>query len=156
MSRKGVAAKVRFSPDPKYRDKVISKLINKIMWDGKKNVAEKIVYGALDIIEKKKGDEALKIFRDSLESIKPVLEVRSRRVGGANYQVPVEVRPERRLSLGLRWLVDSARARGEKTMCERLAGEIIDALESRGGAIKKRDEVHRMAEANRAFAHYRW
>ncbi len=156
MSRKGHIAKRKILPDPKFHDKLISKFINKIMLSGKKSTAEAIVYGSFDIIQSKLNDDPLKLFKQALENIKPVVEVRSRRVGGATYQVPMEVRPERRVSLGLRWLVDYSRDRSERTMADRLAAEILDALNNRGAAVKKRDDVHKMAEANKAFAHYRW
>ncbi|MDL1873136.1 30S ribosomal protein S7 [Deltaproteobacteria bacterium PRO3] len=156
MSRKGHIAKRKILPDPKFHDKLISKFVNKVMLQGKKSTAESIVYGSFDIIQGKLNDDPLKLFKQALENIKPVVEVRSRRVGGATYQVPMEVRPERRISLGLRWLVDYARERGERTMADRLAAEIMDALNNRGAAVKKRDDVHKMAEANKAFAHYRW
>jgi len=143
-------------PDPKYGDKLVGQLINKIMYGGKKSASENIVYGAFDILENAKKDEPVKIFKESLEKIKPLMEVKSRRVGGANYQVPCEVSPNRKLSLGIRWLINSARARSEKTMRARLAAELLDALENRGAAVKKREEVHRMAEANKAFAHFKW
>ncbi|KAB2842279.1 30S ribosomal protein S7 [bacterium] len=156
MSRKGHIAKRKILPDPKFHDKLIAKFVNKIMLQGKKSTAESIVYGSFDIIQGKLNDDPLKLFKQALENIKPVVEVRSRRVGGATYQVPMEVRPERRISLGLRWLVDYARERGERTMADRLAAEIMDALNNRGAAVKKRDDVHKMAEANKAFAHYRW
>lgn len=156
MSRKGHIAKRKILPDPKFHDKLISKFVNKVMLRGKKSTAESIVYGSFDIIQGKLNDDPLKLFKQALENIKPVVEVRSRRVGGATYQVPMEVRPERRISLGLRWLVDYARERGERTMADRLAAEIMDALNNRGAAVKKRDDVHKMAEANKAFAHYRW
>ncbi len=143
-------------PDPKYNDQVVAKFINTIMWCGQKATAEHIVYGAFDILKEKKNDDPLKIFRQALENIKPIIEVRSRRVGGATYQVPVEVRSDRRISLGFRWLLGAARDRGEKTMEERLAAEILEALENKGSAIKKREDTHKMAEANKAFAHYRW
>lgn len=143
-------------PDPKYNDKLVAKLINKIMLQGKKSAAESIVYGAFDELHQKKKDDPLKVFKQALENIKPLVEVRSRRVGGANYQVPVEVRPDRKMSLGLRWLIGAARERGEKTMAMRLASEIFDALENKGSAVKKREDTHRMAEANKAFAHFRW
>jgi small subunit ribosomal protein S7 len=156
MSRKGQTPKRKINPDPKYHDKLISKLVTKLMMGGKKSVAEGIVYGAFDMIQKKQNEDPMKIFKQALDNLKPVLEVRSRRVGGATYQVPVEVRPERRVSLGLRWLVLYSRERGEKTMRERLAGEILDAYANRGASIKKREDVHKMAESNRAFAHYRW
>ncbi|QQR80839.1 MAG: 30S ribosomal protein S7 [Deltaproteobacteria bacterium] len=156
MARKGQIQKREILPDPKYKDKLVSKLINKIMLQGKKPAAEKIVYEAFNLVSEKTKDDPLKVFKESLENIKPLLEVRSRRVGGATYQVPMEVRPDRKVSLGLRWLVLHARERGEKSMEEKLANEILDALQKRGGSIKKREDVHRMAEANRAFAHYRW
>jgi len=156
MSRKGHIAKRKILPDPKFHDKLISKFINKMMLSGKKSTAEAIVYGSFDIIQGKLNDDPLKLFKQALENIKPVVEVRSRRVGGTTYQVPMEVRPERRVSLGLRWLVDYARDRSERTMADRLAAEILDALNNRGAAVKKRDDVHKMAEANKAFAHYRW
>jgi len=142
--------------DPKFQDLLVAKIINKSMLDGKKSVAEKNVYKALDILKEKKNDDPIKLCKAALEKIKPVVEVRSRRVGGANYQVPVEVRTDRRMALGIRWLVAAARARGEKTFYARLAGEMLDALEDRGAALKKREDVHRMAEANKAFAHFRW
>lgn len=144
------------SADPKYGDVVISKFINALMWSGKKSTAESIVYGAFDILKEKKNEDPLETFRKALENIKPVVEVRSRRVGGATYQVPSEVRSDRRQSLGFRWLIQAARERGEKTMGERLAAEVLDALENRGAAIKKREDTHKMAEANKAFAHYKW
>jgi len=156
MSRKGHKGKRKILPDPKFNDKLIAKFINKVMLQGKKSLAEKIVYTSLDQVQDKLKDESLKIFKKALDNIKPVVEVRSRRVGGATYQVPMEVRPERRVSLGLRWLVDYARERGEKSMADRLAGEILDAFHGRGNAVKKRDDVHRMADANKAFSHYRW
>jgi small subunit ribosomal protein S7 len=156
MSRKGPAVKRKINADPRYKDKTIGKFVNKLMYDGKKDVAEKILYRAFDIIETKKSDDPLKLFKQALENIKPILEVRSRRVGGANYQVPVEVRAERKVALGMKWLILASRTRGELTMQDKLAGEIMDALDNKGGAMKKREEVHRMAEANRAFAHYRW
>ncbi|OGQ06844.1 MAG: 30S ribosomal protein S7 [Deltaproteobacteria bacterium RIFCSPLOWO2_12_FULL_40_28] len=156
MSRKGSAPKRKSQADAKYKDKLVAKFINKLMWDGKKTAAEKIVYGAFAKMESAKNDDALKLFKQAIENVKPLLEVRSRRVGGANYQVPVEVRTERKVSLAFRWIIDYARSRGEKTMSDRLANELMEALENRGGAIKKKEDVHRMAEANRAFAHYRW
>jgi small subunit ribosomal protein S7 len=156
VPRKGHIAKRDVLPDPIYNDKIVTKLINKIMYDGKKGAAQQICYGAFNIVSEKTGKDALESFQTALNNIMPVLEVKARRVGGATYQVPMEVRPERRLSLGLRWLVDFARKRGERTMKERLAGEILDALNNVGGAIKKKDETHKMAEANKAFAHYRW
>lgn len=156
MSRKGLTPKRKINPDPRFKDKVVTKFLNKMMWDGKKGVTETIFYKAMDMIQAKKNDDPLKIFRQALENVKPLLEVRSRRVGGANYQVPVEVRAERKVALAMKWLINSARDRGESKMADRLAGEFMDAFDNKGGAIKKREEVHRMAEANRAFAHYRW
>ncbi|HHW31154.1 MAG TPA: 30S ribosomal protein S7 [Clostridiaceae bacterium] len=156
MPRKGHVPKREVLPDPVYNDKVVTKLINKIMLDGKKGIAQKICYGAFDIIREKTGKDPLEVFEEALNNVMPVLEVKARRVGGATYQVPVEVRPERRQSLGIRWLVSYARERGEKTMKERLAGEIMDAANGVGGAFKKKEDTHKMAEANRAFAHYRW
>lgn len=157
MSRKGSAVKRNIKADPVYADKLVGSFINRLMRDGKKSVAERIVYQAFEMVGTKKGEEdSLKLFKQALENIKPLVEVRSRRVGGANYQVPMEVRAERKVSLGIRWMIDSARKRGEKTMARRLAAEILEALENKGGAIRKKEEVHRMAEANRAFAHYRW
>jgi len=156
MPRRRVIAKRVILPDPKFGDETIAKFINTVMEDGKKSVAERIVYGALDHISTKTEKEALDIFNDALENVRPVVEVKSRRVGGSTYQVPVEVRPIRRTTLAMRWLVDSARKRGEKTMGLRLAGEILDAYEKKGTAIKKREDVHRMAEANKAFSHFRW
>ena len=156
MSRRRAAEKREVHPDAKFGDLVIAKFINSIMEHGKKGVAETIVYGALDRIGKKGGNDALKVFHDAIENVKPTVEVRSRRVGGATYQVPVEVRPERRQALAFRWLVTNARGRNEKTMVDRLSNELMDAASNRGGAVKKREDTHRMAEANRAFSHYRW
>lgn len=156
MPRKGYIAKREVLPDPIYNSKVVTKLINNIMLDGKKAVAQKIVYGAFDIVKEKEQRDPLEVFEEALNAIMPVLEVKARRVGGATYQVPMEIRPERRQTLGLRWLVTYARNRHEKTMAERLAGEIIDAINGNGGAFKKKEDTHRMAEANRAFAHYKW
>ncbi len=156
MPRRGYIPKREVLPDPLYHSKLVSKLINVIMQDGKKSISEKIVYGAFEIIKEKTGQDPLKIFKQAVENIKPVLEVRPRRVGGATYQVPMEVRPNRRLSLALRWLKIYSRQRKEKTMKERLAAEILDAYNNIGACIKKREETHKMAEANRAFAHYRW
>ncbi|HHL38934.1 MAG TPA: 30S ribosomal protein S7 [Deltaproteobacteria bacterium] len=156
MARKGRAPKREILPDPKYGDKIVARLINKLMLDGKKSVAERIVNGSFDIVREKTKTDPLKVFRKAMENIKPVIEVRSRRVGGATYQVPVEVRAERRMSLALRWLVNYSRNRSERTMTEKLAGELMDAYNNRGGAVRKREEVHKMAEANKAFAHYRW
>jgi len=143
-------------PDPLYGSKVVTRLINNVMYDGKKGVAQKIVYGAFDIIKEKTGKDPLEAFEQALENIMPVLEVKARRVGGATYQVPIEVRPARRQTLGLRWLTNYARLRGERTMKERLANEILDAINNTGGAVKKKEDTHKMAEANKAFAHYRW
>ena len=156
MPRKGNVPKREILPDPLYNDKVVTKLINNIMLDGKKGVAQTIVYEAFDIVKEKSGKEALEVFNDAMNNIMPLLEVKARRVGGATYQVPMEVRPERKQTLGLRWLTTYSRARNERTMCERLAGEILDAANGTGGAVKKREDTHKMAEANKAFAHYRW
>ena len=156
MPRKGFIAKREVLADPIYNSVVLTKLINNIMLDGKKGVAQKIVYDAFDIIREKTGKEPLEVFTDAMNNIMPVLEVKARRVGGATYQVPMEVRPERRQTLGLRWLTRYSRERNEKTMKERLANELMDALNGTGGACKKREDTHKMAEANRAFAHYRW
>ena len=156
MPRRGSIAKRDVLPDPVYHSKIVTRLINNVMYDGKKGVAQKIVYGAFEIIQTKTGTEPLEVFEASMENIMPLLEVKARRVGGATYQVPIEVRPDRRQTLGLRWLTTYARTRSEKTMRERLAGEILDALNGTGGAAKKRDDTHKMAEANKAFAHYRW
>lgn len=156
MSRRHRAEKCEVLPDPKFGDLVLTKFMNAIMLDGKKSVAERIVYGALDIVEEKAKTEPMRMFHDALENIKPTVEVRSRRVGGATYQVPVEVRPSRRQALAIRWLVSASRSRNENTMRERLAGELMDAANNRGSAVKKREDTHKMAEANRAFSHYRW
>ncbi len=156
MSRRRVAAKRVILPDPKYGNETLAKFMNVLMQCGKKSVAEKVVYGALDQITQKGKGDALELFNKALENIRPAVEVKSRRVGGATYQVPVEVRSGRRTALAMRWLVEAARSRGEKSMGQRLAGEILDASESKGGAVKKREETHRMAEANKAFSHYRW
>ena len=156
MPRRGKISKRDVLPDPLYNSKLVTKLVNNIMLDGKKGVAQKIVYDAFAIVEAKQGQNALETFEAALENIMPVLEVKARRVGGSTYQVPMEVRAERRQTLGLRWLVLFSRKRGEKTMAERLAGEIVDAKNSAGGAFKKKEETHRMAEANKAFAHYRY
>ena len=156
MARRRVAAKRSILPDPKFKSEVIAKFINMLMMDGKKSVAEKVVYGALEtVVEKTKG-EAIDLLNTALENVRPVVEVKSRRVGGATYQVPVEVRPNRRNTLAMRWIIDAARSRNEKGMQARLAGELGDATENRGSAVKKREDTHRMAEANKAFAHYRW
>ncbi|BBB32934.1 MRPS7, rpsG small subunit ribosomal protein S7 [Thermotomaculum hydrothermale] len=143
-------------PDPVYNSEMVTRFINKLMYDGKKSVAAKIFYGALDLIKEKTGEEPLKVFKQAVENAKPLVETKSRRVGGATYQVPIEVNPRRQLSLSMRWLVAAARARGEKTMVQRLAAELIAASKNEGAAIKKKEDVHRMAEANKAFAHYRW
>lgn len=156
MPRKGYIAKREVLPDPIYNDKVVTKLVNNIMLDGKKGVAQQICYDAFDIIKEKTGKDPLEVFEQALNNIMPVLEVKARRVGGATYQVPMEVRPERRQALGLRWLTLYSRKRGERTMRERLAGEIMDATNNMGGAFKKKEDTHKMAEANKAFAHYRW
>lgn len=156
MPRKGYIAKREVLADPIYNSKVVTKLVNNIMLDGKKSVAQTIVYDAFDIIKEKEQKNPLEVFEEALNNIMPVLEVKARRVGGATYQVPMEIRPERRQTLGLRWIVVYARKRHEKTMAEKLAGEILDAINSNGGAFKKKEEMHRMAEANKAFAHYKW
>ena len=156
MPRRGFTAKREVLPDPIYNDVVVTKLINNIMIDGKKGVAQKIVYDAFAIVSEKTGKDALEAFREAMENIMPVLEVKARRVGGATYQVPMEVRPERRQTLGLRWLTLYSRERNEKTMKERLANEIMDAINGAGSSVKKREDTHKMAEANKAFAHYRW
>lgn len=156
MPRRGNVPKREILPDPVYNSVLVTKLINSIMLDGKKGVAQKVVYGAFDIIQEKTDKDALEVFRDALENIMPTLECKTRRVGGANYQVPMEVRPTRRQTLGLRWLTNYSRARSERTMKERLAGEIMDAYNNAGNAVKKREDTHKMAEANKAFAHFRW
>ena len=156
MPRRGNVPKRDVLPDPVYNSKLVTKLINSIMLDGKKGVAQKIVYDAFDIIKEKTGKNPAEAFETAMENVMPVLEVKSRRVGGSNYQVPMDVRPERRQTLGLRWITAYSRSRGEKTMKERLAGEIMDAMNGTGGSVKKRDDVHKMAEANKAFAHFRW
>ena len=156
MPRRREVPKRKIIPDPVHRDKLVAKFMNVLMLNGKKSTAEGILYGAFDVISSRFKEDPLDVFRKALDNVKPKLEVKSRRVGGANYQVPVEVRPERRVALGMRWLVSFARDRGEKTMRERLAAEFVDASQNRGGAVKKKDDTHRMAEANKAFAHYRW
>ncbi|MGI6468567.1 MAG: 30S ribosomal protein S7 [Syntrophomonadaceae bacterium] len=156
MPRKGPVPKRDVLPDPIYHSKYFTKLVNQVMWDGKKSLAEKICYTAFDIVAKKTGKDPMDVFEIAMKNITPILEVRARRVGGANYQVPVEVRPERRQTLAIRWLVGYARKRGEKTMAERLAAEIMDAYNGTGQSVKKKEDTHKMAEANRAFAHYRW
>jgi small subunit ribosomal protein S7 len=156
MPRKGPVARRDVLPDPIYNSKLVTRLINKLMYDGKRGVAQNILYNAFKIVEERTGRNPMEVFEEALKNIMPVLEVKARRVGGANYQVPVEVKPERRTTLGLRWLVNYARTRGEKTMEQRLAAEIIDAANNTGAAVKKREDTHKMAEANKAFAHYRW
>lgn len=156
MPRRGGVPKRDVLPDPLYKSKFLTKLINQVMWDGKKGVAQKIVYDALDLAKQKLGADPMDIFNQALNNVMPVLEVKARRVGGANYQVPIEVRPERRKTLGVRWIVNAARNRGERTMSQQLAGELIDAYNNTGSAVKKKEDTHRMAEANKAFAHYRW
>ena len=156
MPRRGFTAKRDVLPDPLYNSKLVTKLINNIMLDGKKGVAQKIVYDAFEIINEKTGEDALTVFEKAMENIMPVLEVKARRVGGATYQVPIEVRADRRQTLGLRWLTTYSRNRSERTMKERLAAEIMDAMNGTGNSVKKRDDVHKMAEANKAFAHFRW
>ncbi len=156
MPKRREVPKRNILPDPKFHDKTVAKLINVLMLAGKKSIAESILYGALDIVAQKTNDEAVKVLKKSLDNIKPALEVKSRRVGGSTYQVPIEVRPDRRVSLAMRWLIKYSTLRSEKTMKDKLAGEILDAYNSRGAAVKKREDVHKMAEANRAFAHYRW
>jgi len=156
MPRRREVPKRRITPDPKYKDKLVAKFTNSLMEDGKKAIAENIIYGAFDIIQARFKEEPVDVFRKALDNVKPKIEVKSRRVGGATYQVPVEVRPERRIALAMRWLVMYSRNRGEKTMRERLAAEFVDAAQGRGNSVKKRDDTHKMAEANKAFAHYRW
>ena len=156
MPRRGFVPKRDVLPDPLYNSKLVTKLINNIMYDGKKGIAQKIVYDAFDIVKEKTGKDPVEAFNEAMENIMPALEVKARRVGGATYQVPMEVRPERRQTLGLRWITLYSRNRGEKTMKERLAGEIMDAINGTGGAVKKREDTHKMAEANKAFAHFRW
>lgn len=156
MPRRRVVGQRKILPDPKFGSELLAKFINIVMVDGKKSVAERIIYGALDIVAEKSGSDQLSVFEDALDNIRPSVEVKSRRVGGSTYQVPVEVRPVRRNTLAMRWMVDAARARGEKSMAQRLAGEMIDASQNKGSAVKKREDVHRMADANKAFAHYRW
>jgi len=156
MSRRSEAPKREILPDPKYKSVQLTKFVNMLMYSGKKSVAEKIMYGALDIMLEKKGGEPLEMLELAIENVSPAVEVKSRRVGGATYQVPVEVRPVRRTGLAMRWIIEAARKRGEKSMTLKLAGELLDATEKRGAACKKRDDTHRMADANKAFAHYRW
>jgi small subunit ribosomal protein S7 len=156
MPRRGQILKRKVLPDPKYHDRLVMKFVNNLMHRGKKSLAERIFYGAMDVIEQRTREDPLKLFKRAMDNVKPVIEVKARRVGGATYQVPVEIRPSRRTALAMRWLISYARARGEKTMMERLAAEFIDAANNRGSSIKKREDTHKMAEANKAFAHYRW
>lgn len=156
MSRRHAAEKREILPDPKFGDLVLTKFMNMLMYDGKKSAAEAIIYGALDRIKAKSGNDPVKMFHDALNNVRPAIEVRSRRVGGATYQVPVEVRHDRGQALAIRWLISAARSRGENTMIDRLSGELLDAANNRGGSVKKREDTHRMAEANKAFSHYRW
>ena len=156
MPRRRVVEKRKILADPKFQDRLVAKFINDLMRQGKKSTAEQICYGAFDQVELKLKDDPLKVFKKALDNVKPVVEVKSRRVGGATYQVPVEVRQDRRTALAMRWIIDYSRARGEKTMTDKLAGEIIDAANNRGNAVKKKEDTHKMAEANKAFAHYRW
>src|SRR5712691_635770 len=156
MPRKGEVKRRDILPDPKYHDRTVTKFMNSMMHGGKKSLTERILYQALDLVAERSKEDALGMFKKALDQVKPLVEVRSRRVGGATYQVPVEVRPQRRVALAMRWIVTNSRARPEKSMMERLAGEILDAANGRGGAMKKKEDTHRMAEANKAFAHYRW
>jgi small subunit ribosomal protein S7 len=156
MPRRRVVEKRKILPDPKFQDRTVAKFINNLMRQGKKSTGEKIIYGAFAVVENRLKDDPLKVFKKALDNVKPVVEVKSRRVGGATYQVPVEVRQDRRTALAMRWLIEYASARGEKTMVEKLGGEILDAANNRGNAVKKREDTHKMAEANKAFAHYRW
>ena len=156
MARRGHTPKRAPFPDPVFQSPLVTRFINNLMLDGKKSTAETIFYGAMDLVQKRADDEPLKVFRRAVDNVKPVLEVKSRRVGGSNYQVPIEVKPERRMALAIRWLIGYSRQRSERSMRERLANEILDAAQMRGGAFKKKDDTHRMAEANKAFAHYRW
>ncbi|MFA6033771.1 MAG: 30S ribosomal protein S7 [Myxococcota bacterium] len=156
MPRKGAVAKREILPDPKFNDLIVAKLTNHLMEGGKKATAERIVYVAFDIVQKKAAEDPIKVFKKAIDNVKPLVEVKARRVGGATYQVPVEVPADRRVAMGMKWIITYARDRGEKTMAERLAGEILDASQNKGNAIKKREDTHKMAEANKAFAHYRW
>ena len=156
MPRRGNVPKREVLPDPNYNSVLVTKLVNSIMLDGKKGVAQKVVYGAFEIVENKTGKNGLEVFQQAMENIMPAVELKARRVGGATYQVPMEIRPERRQTLALRWIVDFSRTRGEKTMAERLAAELLDAAANTGNAVRRKEEMHRMAEANKAFAHYRW
>jgi len=156
MPRRREVAKRVILPDPKFGDRLLAKFVNAVMLDGKKSTAEAIVYGAFDLVSERSGDEPLEVFKKAMENVRPMLEVKSRRVGGSTYQVPVEIRSDRRNALAIRWIIGFARGRGEKTMGERLAGELMDAAANRGSSVKKKEDTHRMAEANKAFAHYRW
>ncbi len=156
MGRKKFVRKREIIPDPKFHDIVVTKFVNSLLIEGKKSIAEGIFYGSMDVIQERTGEEGIKLFKKALENVKPLLEVKSRRVGGATYQVPIEVKPARRQSLASRWIIESARGRPEHSMAERLAAELIEAANGRGGAMKKREDVHKMADANKAFAHYRW
>jgi small subunit ribosomal protein S7 len=156
MPRRRVAAKREILPDPIYNSKLLSKFVNALMEDGKKSVAERACYGALDILKEKTGNDPLKVFKQAIENVKPLIEVKSRRVGGATYQVPVDIRPQRRVALAFRWVIGFSRKRGERTMREKLAGELLDAANGTGSSVKKREDTHKMADANKAFAHYRW
>jgi len=156
MPRRRVIAKREILPDPKYHDRLVAKFVNCMMFQGKKSVSESIFYDAMDLVAERTKDDPIRVFKKALDNIKPVIEVKSRRVGGSTYQVPVEIRNDRREALGIRWLINYSRSRGEKSMKERLAGEIVDAFGNKGNAVKKREDTHKMAEANRAFAHYRW
>jgi small subunit ribosomal protein S7 len=156
MPRRREVAKRIVLADPKYNDKLVTKFVNNLMIGGKKSVAEKIVYGAFDLVAERSGEDPVEVFKKAFENIRPLLEVKSRRVGGSTYQVPIEVRPDRRNALVIRWVLAASRGRGEKTMCERLAAELLDAANNRGASVKKKEDTHRMAEANKAFAHYRW
>ena len=156
MPRRRVAAKRKILPDPKFQDRLVTKFVNVLMRKGNKSIAERVTYGAFALVEERAKEDPLKMFKKALDNVKPVLEVKSRRVGGATYQVPVEVRQDRRIALAMRWIEQYSKMRGEKTMREKLAGEIMDAANNRGGAVKKREDTHKMAEANKAFAHYRW
>ncbi len=156
MPRRRIFGHREVAPDPRYHDKLVGKFINVMMFGGKKSTAERVCYGAFDVIQEKTGNDPLKVFRSALDNVKPIVEVKSRRVGGASYQVPVEIRPVRRMSLALRWIAEYSKARGGKSMAEKLAGELLDAANNTGASVKKREDTHRMAEANKAFAHYRW
>lgn len=157
MPRRREVAKREVLPDPKYHDRLVSRFVNSLMYNGKRGVAEAILYGAFDIVEERtKGEDPVDLFKQAVDNVRPAVEVKSRRVGGSTYQVPVEIRPERRTALAIRWIIIAARARGERTMRERLANELLDAANNRGAAVKRKDETHRMADANKAFAHYRW